>query len=417
MMRKLIIWVLALLLIVTMLPLFAFAAEPAPSIQSESGFLIDLKSGQVLYSKNENERLYPASITKIMTAILALENSKLDEQVVTSKRATEQEGNRIYLVEGETQSMENMLYGLLLNSGNDAAIAIAEHVAGSVEKFADMMNQKAKELGATNTHFVTPNGLHDPQHYTTAHDMTLIARYAMQNPKFREIVATETRPWHGKEWESVLNNINPMLYNYEGATGVKTGFTDQAMQTMVFSAKRGDRELIGTLMFAQTKQAIRLDATALLDYGFANFNTRQIAAKDKIVSTNAIHYTDDLKTSVKTGADLYYTYPAGSNPNIQSQIKLNPPAKPPLQAGSVVGSMEFTADGKPIGSVPLLADQSIPSPTFTQRIAMLHVSRWWYALLPAPFLFIGFIYRRTRFRSTRELNLNQLQDYRNQNYF
>lgn len=415
MLRKLVIWSLAAALLISMLPLLALAETPdktsaAPVIQGEAGFLLDMKSGKVLYSKNENERLYPASITKIMTAILALERSKLDEQVTTSKLAREQEGNRVYLAEGESQSMENMLYGLMLNSGNDAAIAIAEHVGGSVQGFADLMNQKAKELGANDTHFVTPNGLHDPEHYTTAHDITLIAKYAMQNPKFREIVKTETREWHGKEWESVLSNINPMLYNYDGATGVKTGFTDQAEQTMVFSAARGDRELIGAVMKAQTKPMIRLDATALLDYGFDQFVTTKLADRNQTVSS--LKFKDDLQTDVKAKNDFWYTYKKGEQPNIQPQVKLQAIAKPPVKAGSEVGKLEFVSNGQTVGTVPLVAVSDVaPLPVLDNVTSSL---KWWYTLLPVPLFFVGLIYRRFRIRTSQ---VQSLREYKNQNYF
>lgn len=412
MLRKLIVWILAIILVVTLLPLFSFA-EAEPAIQSPGAVLMDMKSGKILYAKNEHQRFYPASITKIMTCIIALEHSNLDELVKTSKLAREQEGNRVYLAEGEYQSMENLLYGLMLNSGNDAAVAIAEHISGSVEAFAELMNQKAKEIGAKNTHFVNPNGLHDPNHYTTPYDMTLIGRYAMQNPKFREIVRTETRPWHGKEWESVLQNINPMLYNYDGVNGVKTGFTDQARQTIVVSAARGDRELIGTLMFADTKQMIRLDSTALLDYGFDHFETKKLAEKGQVVAT--LPFGNELKTDVKVASDWYYTYAKGESPNIRTQVKLNSSLKRPIAAGATVGTMEFTANGQPIGSVPLITAQAVPAPASLYE-KLSRSFKWWYALIPAPLLFAGFVYRRARYRSAREMRVQNFRDYRNQNY-
>lgn len=414
MLRKILIWMLAVFLVISILPFFAFAAEE-PELHSRGALLMDMQSGQVLYGKSENERFYPASITKIMTAILALEHSSLNDQVKISRLATEQEGNRVYLVEGEVQSMKNLLYGLMLNSGNDAAVAIAEHISGSVEAFAELMNEKAKKLGAKNTHFVNPNGLHDPNHYTTPYDITLIARYAMKNPMFREIVKTEILPWHGKEWESVLYNINPMLYNYEGANGVKTGYTDQARQTMVVSAARDGRELIGTLMEADLKQTIREDATALLDYGFNQFATRRLAERDQVVTT--LSFNETLKTDVKTASDLYYSFEKQQSPNIQSQIHLNPPAKPPLAAGTAVGSLEFTADGKKIASVPLLAAQDVAAPPGFFKIWNSQSFAWWYLLIPMPFLLFGFLVVRSRVRAAHQMRVQNFRDYQNQNYY
>lgn len=172
--------------------------ELSTGLTAKGAIVLDMQSGQILYDHNKDDKAFPASITKVMTCILALEKSDLHALVTTSQLAREQEGNRVYLEIGEQEPMEQMLYGLMLNSGNDAAVAIAEHISGSVEKFADLMNEKAKQLGATNTHFVTPNGLHDENHYTTPSDMALIANYAMKNSKFREIVATEYYDWHGQ---------------------------------------------------------------------------------------------------------------------------------------------------------------------------------------------------------------------------
>lgn len=412
--KKIIIWIIALFLVVSMLPLFAFA-DNEPTLQSEGAFLMDMKSGQVLYARNEHERFYPASITKIMTAILALEHSKLDDQVKVSKLATEQEGNRVYLAEGETVSMEHLLYGLMLNSGNDAAIAIAEHISGSVDAFADLMNQKAKEIGCKDTHFVNPNGLHDPNHYTTPYDIALIARYAMKDSKFREIVRSETLPWHGKEWDSVLYNINPMLYNYDGVNGVKTGYTDQARQTMVVSAVRGDREIIGSLMKAETKQSIRLDAAALLDYGFDQFDTSKIAEKNKVVTTLA--YSDELKSNVKIKSDLYHTFPKDAHPQIQTKIQMRAPENPPVKAGTEVGEIEYIANGKTIGTAPLVTAQDIASPPPVQWFVKKHHIQWWYALLiPVALLFGGILYRRLRVRSQQGTQVQNFRDYQNQNY-
>jgi D-alanyl-D-alanine carboxypeptidase (penicillin-binding protein 5/6) len=414
MLRKILIWMLTAFLVISILPLFAFAAEE-PVLRSRGVLLMDMQSGQVLYGKNENERFYPASITKIMTAILALEHSSPHDQVKVSRLAMEQEGNRVYLVDGEVQSMENLLYGLMLNSGNDAAVAIAEHISGSVESFAELMNEKAKELGAKNTHFVNPNGLHDPNHYTTPYDITLIARYAMNHPKFREIVKTETLPWHGKEWESVLYNINPMLYNYEGANGVKTGYTDQARQTMVVSASRDGRVLIGTLMEADLKQTIREDAAALLDYGFNQFATKQLAERNQVVTT--LSFDKKLSTDVIIAFDWYYSFAKSQGPSIQSQIHLNPAAQPPLAAGTAVGTLEFTADGKKIGSVPLLTAKDVAAPPGFLGIGISKLFIWWYLLIPLPFLLFGFLVVRSKVRAANQMRVQNFRDYQNQNYY
>ncbi|EMT50887.1 MULTISPECIES: D-alanyl-D-alanine carboxypeptidase family protein [Brevibacillus] len=290
-------------------------------ISGESAILIDAKTGQVLFEKNSHAKLYPASITKIATGIYAIENGNPDDIVTVSKRARWEEGTRVYLAEGEQVTLKKLEYGLLMNSGNDAATAIAEHLSGTVEQFAERLNAYLVEkVGIEETHFTNAHGLHDPNHYTTAADMAKIAQYAMQNPIFREIVATERLPWDGLEWQTVLVNHNKLLRNYEGATGIKNGFTDQARNTLVGSAKRGDTEFIAVTMKAGSSNLSYKDVTAMLDYGFAHFETKQIAhagqaftrAKQSIQQTSqeeAPTYTAD--------SDLYATVPLGTTPETE----------------------------------------------------------------------------------------------------
>lgn len=340
-------------------PIQASAEQETPEIQADSAVLMDMKTGQILWAKNADKPHYPASITKILTAILALENSNLDDLVVTPKLATLQEGNRVYLEEGEKIPMRQLLYGLLLQSGNDAAVAIAEHVAGSVPQFAKMMNDKAKEIGAVHSHFVTPNGLHDPDHYTTARDMALIGRYAMQIPTFRQIVGSKTYVWHSQGWQSTLLNLNKMLWTYDGATGVKTGFTDQAHQTIVATAKRGQQEYLVCLMYGLTQQSIRDDASRLLDYGFAHFTTHLLAHKGEAVST--LNYPLGIEIHAVLDRDFYYPLRNGDPAPVEKVIHMKKPI-PPFIQGTQVGTVDFVQSGQVLGSVPLLADKGITFP-------------------------------------------------------
>lgn len=240
----------------------------APNISGGAAVLMEMETGTILFEKAAKKRMYPASITKIITGIVALEASNLEEIVTVSEEARYEEGTRVFLSPGEQKSMELLLYGLLLNSGNDAATAIAEHIDGSKSKFADRMNEFVKEIGAQQTHFTNPHGLHETEHYTTALDMALITRYAMADSVFREIVATKTLPWDGEEWESELVNHNKLLWRYEGATGIKNGYTDQSGNTLVASAERNGNELIAVLLEGNSSEAVYDDAVHLLDYGF-----------------------------------------------------------------------------------------------------------------------------------------------------
>jgi D-alanyl-D-alanine carboxypeptidase (penicillin-binding protein 5/6) len=369
------------------------ASNDIPSdITAKGAVLIDMQSGQILYEKNKDTHLYPASITKIMTAILALENGSLSDEITTSQLARDQEGNRVYLEVGEKEPLDKMLYGLLLNSGNDAAIAIAEHYGGSVEGFAKMMNKKAVELGAVNTHFTNPNGLHDDNHYTTAYDMALIANYAMKNAKFREIVSTKTYAWHGEKWDSNLVNLNSMLWDYDGATGVKTGFTDQAEQTIVTSAKRGTHELLTVLMYAPTRPVIHEQAAKLLDYGFAHFSTQKIASLgDVITSFDA----EGSKVKATIAHDVYNTFPNGTKPVIKPVVHLDIPSAP-FYKGFKVGTVDFTADGQTFATADLISSGDVlpPQPMLSRK--SLWSNKYLLLSFGALFVVIGTIVRRMR---------------------
>lgn len=251
----------------------------APVVASEAAILIEQRTGEALFVHNEYERLYPASIAKIATAILAIENASPDDIVTVSKEARGEEGTRIYLAEGEQVSMEKLLYGMMLNSGNDAATAIAEHIDGSKEKFAERMNALMEEIGAYGTNFVNPSGLPDPEQYTTASDMAKLARYAMGNSTFRTIVSTRSMPWTGQEWTSKLENHNRMLVDYPGATGIKNGYTVAAGNTLVGSAERDGMSLIGVVLKAPSKEKAYADMAAMLDYGFANYGVKLLFAQ------------------------------------------------------------------------------------------------------------------------------------------
>lgn len=257
--------------------------EPVPepaNIASESAILIDQESGLVLFAKNAFARMYPASITKIVTAIVAIETSELDETVTVSKEARNEDGTRVYLSEGEQKTMEQMLYAMMLNSGNDAATAIAEHIDGSKALFAERMNEFVRDVvGVHDSNFVNPSGLPDENHYTTAYDMAQIARYAMRNETFRTIVSTVRMPWDGLEWKSTLINHNRLLTSYEGATGIKNGYTRAAGNTLASSATRGDKSLIGVVLKAPSSNQAYKDMTALFDYGFAAFQSNTLFAK------------------------------------------------------------------------------------------------------------------------------------------
>lgn len=260
-----------------------------PAIWAESAVVMDLDSGAILYAKNMDAVKYPASITKIMTTLLAAEHSRLDERVIFSEHAIygiERDSSHIGIRVNENLSMKDCLYGMMLESANEVCLAVAEHISGSEEGFVELMNQEAAQLGCTNTHFANPNGLPDETHYTTAHDMALIARAAYENPIFRKVCQTTiysigtTNVCGEVRW---LNNHHKMLpdglYFYEGCTGGKTGFTQAALNTLVTYAERNGRRLVCVSLRTNGARVYE-DTAALLDYGFNNFQNVTMYSRD-----------------------------------------------------------------------------------------------------------------------------------------
>ena len=253
---------------------FSVEAKPAKKIQisSKAAELIDLNTGKVLFQKDVHEKLGPASTEKILTAIIILERCKLNKVVTVKEDATLQPPTKIYLKTGEKITVNNLLYAMMLNSANDAAYALAEYAGGSINNFAKIMNKKAKSLGCKDSNFVNPNGLSDDNQYTSAYDMAIISKYAMKNPKFREIVDTKTYklPATNKSKARSLVNHNKMLfktiYYYPGCTGIKTGYTDKSQHTLVVSSTKGKKKLLAVLLDNQV--FCYKDAANLFDYGF-----------------------------------------------------------------------------------------------------------------------------------------------------
>jgi serine-type D-Ala-D-Ala carboxypeptidase (penicillin-binding protein 5/6) len=238
-----------------------------PNVVAQSAAVIDSYTGEFLFVKNENATEYPASSTKILTALLVIEAGDLDKPVTVDLADTKVEPSNLELKPGEQYTRRQLIYGLLLKSANDVAMALARDNAGSVEAFAEKMNRRAEELGATNSHFGNPHGLHEPDHYTTAHDLALIARAAMEQPFFRQVVSTIYYPWKSpKGTVYQLRNHNRLLRHFTGCNGLKTGYTRAAQQVLVSSALRDGHEVISVVLHTD-KPGIWEDSKALLTYG------------------------------------------------------------------------------------------------------------------------------------------------------
>ena len=327
------------------------------NLTARSAVVMDAATGTVIYSRDMEARRYPASTTKIMTLIVALEQGSLEDMVTVSERAAGTEGSTLWLEPGDRVPLGELLYGMMMASGNDATIAVAEHIAGSVPAFCRLMNEKAEAIGARHTHFVNPNGLPDENHYTTAQDMALIAAYGYRLPEFEKIVGTKeiSFPWV-KDDTHRLRNENQMLWLYEGGNGVKTGYTDAAGRCLVSAARERGLQLVAVVL---DSVYMWNDSIALLDYGFDHVVPVEIVRKGQKVGSIPVGlFQGELE--VKAASDL-----SAARLKEDGQAKFDRKLEPyedlaaPIREGEKVGRLVILQDGREVGSVELLAARSL----------------------------------------------------------
>lgn len=354
----------------------AGASEPF-AVAARGAVLIDGDSGRVLFGQNADERLPMASTTKVMTALIALERAGLDERVTAGKNAAGVPGTSLYLSEGEALSMEHMLYGLLLRSGNDAAVAIAEHVAGSVPEFAAMMNARAAQIGA-DAHFVNPHGLDADGHAISALGLARVMREAMNLADFRRITGTRRKviPWIGSEYSRVLENKNRLLKTYAGATGGKTGYTGKAGRCLVFSAERGGLSLIGAVLNCPTWFDT---AAAMLDYGFEHFRADRALEAGEVVASLPVRQGAKAAAAVAAEDALRAAVAVGAR--AETEIDLPDDLTAPVRVGEVVGTARIKSGGQVVAQCRLVAAESVEARSLAQSLRRL-LSRWPLALRP-----------------------------------
>lgn len=324
---------------------------------ARSAVVIEAESGSVVYEKNSNERLGPASTTKIMTAVVALENCPIDKIVSVSPSAVGTEGSSAYLYAGERVSMETLLYALMLQSANDAAEAIAYEIAGSIEGFAAMMNEKAAELGLENTHFDNPHGLDGKTHYTSAYDLAMITRYALENETFRKIVSTKRKfvPMESGSAERLFVNHNRLLSSYNDIIGVKTGFTKKCGRTLVSAAKKDDVTLICVTLDDGNDWR---DHRSMLDLGFSLYERVDLcSAGDEACDVHVCGGDCDTAALV-FGESVSVTLPR-SRGNVEVKIAVPHFLYAPVSLGQTVGFAEYSVDGKIIAKVRLVSSSDI----------------------------------------------------------
>ncbi len=334
------------------------SACATPGVSASSAVLMEAENGTVLVDVNAHRQMPMASTTKILTALVAFEHCNISDTVVVSEKAVGVEGSSVYLKAGETLTMEELLYALLLESANDAAAAIAFAVAGDIPSFADLMNETALEIGLTESHFTNPHGLDDEQHYTTAYDLALLTRYALLNPDFARIVSTykTTIPMNGAEGTRVLVNHNKMLKSYEGAIGVKTGYTRRSGRCLVSAAERDGVTMIAVTLSAPDDWR---DHTALLDYGFSLYTSVPLAAVGEYRCTLPCLGADLSEITASNHAEVSTVLPKNHGA-ITVRFLANRPIAAPILLGDEVGELVFICDGKEIARVPLCADVEAP---------------------------------------------------------
>lgn len=335
-MRKIILLIAVIITLNLYFTIKTDAAEETtpPELVSNAAVMIDSETGTVLYGKNSNKKMYPASLTKIATAIYAIETGNLNDIVTVSENARNTEGTKVYLEGGEKVKLKKLIQGLLINSGNDAGIAIAEHLNGSVERFSNEINTYLKnEIGVKNTHFANPHGLFNPNHVTTAKDLAMITQYAVKNATFQEIFGTVELEWHGETWDTTLLTHHKLMRQmpYEGITGGKTGFVNQSGFTLATTVKRDDLSVIVITLNSNVKSASYKDTINLLDYGFENFK-KSIIPKGKTFKAGVQEYVTSEKI----------TYTHRLNEQIRKEMNDNGLLKIVSQNGSTISSYRLT---------------------------------------------------------------------------
>lgn len=343
-----------------------------PQINSRVAVIYDRSSGNVIYGKEENKKYKMASTTKIMTGIVVLENSNLTDVVEVSKRAATTGGSRLGLNFEDKITVNDLLYGLMLCSGNDAAVALAEYVGGSVQGFAELMNKKAKELGLSNTHFVTPHGLDEEDHYTTAYELARIADYALKNEKFKKIVGTKECTVTIDGNPKNLSNTNELLGNLDGVYGVKTGFTNGANRCLVTSIKRGNLDIICVVLGADTKKFRTQDSIKLIEYAFSNYEIVNI--KEKIEEEynswktyNKIEVIKGEKKYLETILEENTIQKMALNKEDIKDIKITITAikkiEAPVEQNKKIGQLNVKIKGKTICNLDILVKEEVKRKT------------------------------------------------------
>jgi len=335
---------------------------PSLEISAKSAILVDFDTGKILYEKNSHEKLPPASITKIMTMILICEaiekgKIKLSDKVVASQNASSLGGSQVYLKENEEMTVEELLKSIAIASANDACVALAEHIAGSVQEFVYMMNKKAKELGMFDTNFVNPYGLDAENHYTSAYDVAIMSRELLKHKIIRKYLTT----WVDtiREGKFGLTNTNKLVRFYRGCTGVKTGSTDKAKFCVSASALRNGLHLIAVIMGAPDSKTRFNDATKVLDWGFANFSMYSPYSKGYCFGKVKVKNGIEKEVEAILSTDVKLIVKKGDESTVESKVTLPQQISAPVKTGQKIGKLELWQEGKLLGVYDLIAKKDV----------------------------------------------------------
>lgn len=349
-------------------------ANPSFTFESYSQILMEPTTGQILYANNENEHMLPASVTKVMTLLLIMEQIdagvlSYDDMVTCSKKASEMGGSQIWFKEGEQITIDDALKAICVVSANDVTVAMAELIGGSEENFVNMMNAKAKELGMENTHFMNSHGIDEEGHYTSAKDIAIMSRELItKHPN----ILNYTSIWMDtlRNGEFGLSSTNKLIRYYDGATGLKTGYTSEALYNLVATATRGDTTFISVVMKAPTSDIRTEETKTLLDYGFSTYETKKICSSNTILDQIAINKNVNDKLETRIENDVYSLVNKGQNIDTEQIITYNEGLKSPIETNQVVGKVEIfnKATNEKIGESSIVANNSVEKSNLTDYL-------------------------------------------------
>lgn len=351
-----------------------------PAIRAPSAILFDAERGQILYQKNPDLKLHISVANKIMTAVLTIEKGNLENKVTISKESSSSEGSVLFLTVGEKYAVEDLLNAIILTNANDAANALAEYVGGDINKFVEMMNNKAKELKMDNTYFVNPTGLSDEKQYTTAADIAKLIRYALTLPDFNRIFSYRAVPWiNSKNSVDLLTNSNKLFWSYDGVDGGKTGYNQIDKQSSITSATRSGRRLVAIVLDAPENDVLA-DSVALLDYGFNNFKKGILVSKNQALHSITVANKEINLISIN---DVYYTFPIGEDYVSNVEINITKDLNLPILKSRVIGIARYTLKDGTVINVNLYPDTDVypPENLYTKLVNNLKEYKELYILV------------------------------------